>query len=268
MESEEYLHTNRDSWNSRTEYHLNSEFYDVKAFLEGKNSLREIELALLGDVKGKKILHLQCHFGQDTLSLARMGAKVTGVDFSDRAIQAAVDLNEKLGLNAEFFCCDIYSLPVCLRETFDLVFTSYGTIGWLPDIRRWAGIVASYLKPGGKFVFAEFHPTLWMFDNDFKTVAYSYFNREPIVEELQGTYADPTAPIKKKSITWNHDLGEVLGNLIEQGLTVEHFSEYDFSPYPCFADMVELEPGRYYLKGMEHKLPMVYALRAIKNQSL
>ncbi|MCC7297291.1 MAG: class I SAM-dependent methyltransferase, partial [Bacteroidia bacterium] len=150
-----YLETNRDSWNKRTEIHYSSAFYDLEGFIAGKSSLQDIELQLLGDIQNKSVLHLQCHFGQDTLSLARMGAEVTGVDFSDAAIKKATELAEIVQQKARFICADIYNLPAHLNEHFDIVFTSYGTIGWLPDLEKWAKIVSHFLKPGGSFVFAE-----------------------------------------------------------------------------------------------------------------
>ena len=144
---------------------------------------------------------MQCHFGQDSLSLARMGAKVTGVDLSDKAIEKAIEFNQLLHLDAKFICCDIYDLPTYLNEKFDIVFTSYGTIGWLPDLSKWANIVSKYLKPNGKFIMAEFHPVVWMFDNDFKTVFYNYFNVTSIIEDESGTYADRCSEIVAKTVT-------------------------------------------------------------------
>jgi SAM-dependent methyltransferase len=179
MSVNNYIEINRRSWNNRTDTHLASAFYDVPGFLKGNSSLKDIELHLLGDVTGKSILHLQCHFGQDTLSLSRLGATVTGVDLSDKAIENAERLAKETGLPADFICCDIYDLPNYLDTTFDIVFTSYGTIGWLPDLDKWANIIARYLKPDGRFIFVEFHPVVWMFDNDFEKVAYNYFNDAP-----------------------------------------------------------------------------------------
>ncbi len=259
-----YLQINKELWNEKTKHHVSSPFYDTDGFLNGRSSLKDIELGLLGDVSGKKILHLQCHFGQDTLSLARLGAKVTGVDFSEEAISEARELNERLKLDARFICCDIYSLPDNLDEQFDIVFTSYGTIGWLPDMKRWAQVISKFLKPGGAFVFVEFHPVVWMFNSDFNAVEYAYFNKEAIVETLTGTYADRNAPIEKQEIGWNHDLSEVLQNLIDAGLTIRSFKEFDHSPYNCFRSMVETEASKFYIKGLEGKLPLVYALCASK----
>lgn len=259
-----YLEKNRDSWNRRTEYHLNSEFYDVKGFLEGKNSLNAFELDLLGDVKNKSILHLQCHFGQDSLSLARLGAEVTGIDLSDKAIDNARLLAVKTNLQAEFICCDVYDLPQHLDKHYDIVFTSYGTIGWLPDLDKWAAIVSRYLKPGGKFVFVEFHPVVWMFDDQFEKVAYNYFNTGPIIETESGTYADRNASINQEYVGWNHPTSEVLTVLLKSGLRLESFQEFDYSPYNCFRETIEFAPGKFRIKHLENKIPMVFALSAVK----
>ena len=165
-----YIEINKQSWNKKTDFHIASEFYDNESFIKGKSSLNEIELNLLGDIKGKSILHLQCHFGQDTISLNRLGAKITGVDLSDRAIEKANELAKETNAEANFICCDIYDLPNFLDEKFDIVYTSYGTIGWLPDMDKWASIISHFLKPKGKFIFVEFHPVVWMFDDDFNRV--------------------------------------------------------------------------------------------------
>ncbi|MBX2906722.1 MAG: class I SAM-dependent methyltransferase [Taibaiella sp.] len=258
----DYVAINRALWDQKTEFHFNSEFYDVESFLQGRSSLNDIELALLGNVSGKSILHLQCHFGQDTLSLARLGASVTGVDLSEAAITKARELNDKLQLTGKFVCSDLYELPNVLDGKFDIVFTSYGTIGWLPDVDRWARVVEHYLRPGGLFVFADFHPVLWMFSNDFSQVQYSYFNGEPIVETLEGTYADKSANIKATEVGWNHGLAEVMNALKSSGLSIQSFQEYDYSPYNCFQKMVKAAPGKYYIAGLEQKLPMVYSLVA------
>lgn len=263
-ESQNYLELNKDSWNKRVDHHMASDFYEVPAFLDGKNSLKEIELALLGDVKGKSLLHLQCHFGQDTLSLARMGAKATGVDFSEQAIDQAKKLNAQLGLDAQFICSDVYAFPEVREQHYDMVFTSYGTIGWLPDLKKWADVVAGSLKPGGRFVFAEFHPYVWMFDDNFTKLEYSYFNIEDIEEDVIGTYTDTKTSFKSKTISWNHPFSEVINALLKAGMSLESLSEYDFSPYDCFPDTVEIAPGKFQIKGMDGKLPMVYALTAVK----
>ncbi len=262
----DYLAINKEAWNSKTAIHVDSDFYDMPSFMAGKSSLNSIELELLGDIRGKKVLHLQCHFGQDTLSLARMGAIVTGVDLSDKAIEKAEEIANELNIPARFICCDIYSLPDHLDEEFDIVFTSYGTIGWLPDIEKWAGIINRYLKPGGKFVFAEFHPVVWMFDDNFDSIAYSYFNKQTIYETVNGTYTDNRADIATEIISWNHGIAEVLGSLLKRGLQIKAFNEYDYSPYNCLTGMENIEKGKFRIKKMADKLPLVYALAAEKPQ--
>lgn len=260
----DYIAVNRQSWNARVEPHTTSEFYDVAGFKLGNTSLNAIELALLGDVAGKSILHLQCHFGQDSLSLARMGGKVTGVDFSDKAIAQAQQLNTELALDAEFVCCDVYDAPNHINQQFDMVFTSYGTIGWLPDMERWAGVVAHFLKPGGRFVFVEFHPVVWMFDDNFERVAYNYFKDEAIVEITDGTYADREAGIRTQTISWNHSMGEVLNALIGKGLMLQDVQEYNYSPYNCLAGMEQVGDRKFQLQKMGNKLPLAYSVVAEK----
>lgn len=255
-----YKEINKEQWNQRVEPHLESDFYDMTGFLNGKNSLNETELALLGDLRGKRILHLQCHFGQDSISLARLGASVTGADLSDKAIAKAQELAENLGADATFVCCDLYDLPQYLDEKFDIVFTSYGTIGWLPDLDRWASVISHFLKPGGTFVFVEFHPVVWMFDDDFRKVGYRYFKSEPIIETADGTYADRDAPIRTTSVSWNHGLAEVITSLIRNGIQLNDIREYDFSNYNCFAHTEEFEPGKYRIKHLGNFIPMMYSI--------
>lgn len=261
---DDYLSINKKAWNDKTEVHVNSDFYDMPSFLAGKSTLNDIELALLGDVTGKKILHLQCHFGQDTISFARMGADATGVDLSDKAIDTARGLSEQTGAPARFICSDVYSLHEQLNEEFDIVFTSYGTIGWLPDLEKWAWTVSRFLKPGGVFVFAEFHPVVWMFDPNFEKVAYRYFKTEAIIETELGTYADMSTPAEYEMITWNHSISEVVNNLIEVGLEINMLNEYDYSPYNCFRGTEEFEPGKYRIAHLKNDIPMVYAIKAAK----
>lgn len=257
---ENYLDINKELWNNKTEVHIASEFYGMKEFLAGKSSLKEIELALLGDIKGKSILHLQCHFGQDSISLARMGASVVGVDFSEKAIAKAKELAIETNTDTQFVCCDVYSTPQFLDRKFDLVFTSYGTIGWLPDMDKWANVVSHFLKDNGRFIFVDFHPIVWMFDNNFTKIQYHYFNKEAIVETLDGTYADRNAPLKNKEIGWNHSLTEVMTALMANDLTINTFDEYNYSPYNCFTNMEEYEQGKFRIKQFENKIPMIYSL--------
>lgn len=260
-----YLAVNKNLWNKKVAHHLESAFYDMTGFMAGNSSLKPIELELLGDISGKSLLHLQCHFGQDTISLSRLGASTTGVDFSEAAIEKANELAAQCNADAKFICTDIYNLPNVLEEQFDIVFTSYGTIGWLPDMDQWAGVVARFLKPGGRFIIVDFHPVVWMFDNEFSYIQYPYFNKEAIVETLTGTYADRNAPIQESEIGWNHPLTEILNALLAKGLVLQHFGEYDYSPYNCFSKMEEFESGKFRISHLENKIPMVYSIVATKN---
>lgn len=258
----DYLKLNQEQWDQRTKAHLTSEFYDVKGWLAGNDSLKAPELALLPeDLSGLKILHLQCHFGQDTLSLARRGAQVTGVDLSPAAITAARELAVKANLEATFLNVDVYSLPEHLDDTFDIVFTSYGTITWLPDLDRWANLVHKYLKPGGQFVFAEFHNMAYLWNEDYTAIKYPYFNPEPIVEEMTSSYTDGSDGVRGTEVNWDHPVSAVVTALINAGLTLRSFREYDYSPYNCFADMIPTEtPGRWHLRKIAGLIPLVYTL--------
>lgn len=262
-----YIEINRRSWNNKTDIHIKSEFYDLKSFIKGKTSLNSIELELLGAVYGKSILHLQCHFGQDTISLSRLGAEVTGVDLSDKAIESAKQIAKDTASTANFICCDMYDLPKHLNKKFDIVFTSYGTIGWLPDLDKWAKIISQYLKPNGQFVFVEFHPVVWMFDDNFKNITYNYFNSGAIIESASGTYADKSADITLETVTWNHSLSEVISSLLKNGFEIMSFDEFDYSPYNCFNNTIEFETNKYRIEHLGKNIPMVYSIVATKKSS-
>ena len=260
----EYFEANKDLWNQRTAVHKDSAFYDLAGFKAGTNVLTPIEINEIGDVEGKSLLHLQCHFGMDTMSFSRMGAKCTGVDLSDDAIRLAKEINDELKLDAKFICCNVYDTAEFVKEQFDIVFTSYGTVGWLPDLDPWAKVIAERLKPGGIFYMAEFHPVVWMFDDDFTHIKYHYDNKDLIVMEDQPTYTGDKNEISGKEYSWNHSISEVLNALINAGLKIEFFNEHTFSPYSNFKNSVETETGKWHIKGMEGKIPMVYSLRARK----
>ena len=260
----EFFNTNKKAWNSKTPFHLKSELYDLEGFKKGNTSLKFIELEELGNVKNKSMLHLQCHFGQDSLSWARMGAKVTVVDFSDEAIKEARSLNDELNLGAKFIISNIYDIEEHLDEKFDIVYTSYGTIGWLPDLKEWGRLVSRYLKPGGIFYIVEFHTVLWMFDDDFKKFKYSYFNLGEIEEEVEGTYADLNAPLKQKQYGWNHPLSDVINSIVANGLQIEFLHEFPFSVYNVFPNSVKGKEGWWRINGFEDLIPMMFSIKAKK----
>lgn len=263
---DQYFNANKDGWNKRTSIHKDSTFYDIEGFKKGNTTLNKLELEALGDVGGKSILHLQCHFGLDSLSLARLGAKVTGVDFSESAIDLATSLNKEVNLDAQFICCNVYDVPDRLHQKFNIVFTSYGVIGWLPDLDKWACIISHFLKPGGTFFMAEFHPVVWMMDENFEYIKYFYHNIEVIKDEGKGTYTDKNADIKYTEYTWNHSLSEVINALIKSGLVIQSLNEYPFSYYNCFNNLVKGNDGYFRVKGIENKLPMMYAVQATKHR--
>ncbi|MFZ1704965.1 MAG: class I SAM-dependent methyltransferase [Saprospiraceae bacterium] len=257
-----YIQQNQLAWNQRVDGHFASKFYNVEGFINGETSLNPIELTLLGDVQDKSILHLQCHFGMDTLSLSRLGAKVTGVDFSNLAIEKAWDLVKATQVDARFIQSDIFKLPDHLDEKFDIVFSSYGTIGWLPELKTWAKIIQRYLKPGGTLVFVEFHPTFYMFSDDQKEIEFSYFNRGPLTFTEEESYVGTSLSEPQSYTWWNHSLEDVLQNLMVSGLMIRSFHEYDFSPHNCFQNMVESSTGQFKIKGLEGKLPLVFSIVA------
>lgn len=263
---ENWLDINRNLWDNKVSVHVKSDFYGLEQFLEGKTSLTKIELNAFPDgVVGKKLLHLQCHFGMDTLSWARAGAQVTGVDFSPKAIRQARKLARQIGQKARFVESDIYSLKENLAGKFDIVFTSFGTIGWLPDLEKWADVIAHFLKKGGVFYIADFHPWIYIHDWDSGKIAFDWFNTEPIVEQLDGTYADQTANLKDTEVGWNHSFEEILGALLGAGLRLEAMREFDYSPFNCFPKMRERAPGEHVWGGFENrKLPHVYSLKLRK----
>ena len=255
----DYLKINKQAWDDRTKIHIKSKFYDVPAFKAGKSSLNAIELEQVGDVTGKSLLHLQCHFGQDTLSWARLGAKVTGVDISGEAINQANLLKEQLGLDANFIESDVCQFGNINNTQFDIVYTSYGVLCWLADLTQWAHTVAKCLKDGGEFHLIEFHPF-----NELLS-GYSYFPQDkPDVEE-DGTYTENCDGITAKMATWAHPLSEVMGALIAAGLTIEHFAEYPFSPYDCFEGLEYVEGLGYQMVYEGQQVPLLYSIKACKN---
>ena len=265
---EKFYRANLKRWNELVDVHARSEEYDLEGFLRGKSSLHGLELEALGDVSGKKLLHLQCHFGLDTLSWARLGAEVTGVDFSENAIQLARHLAEQLGIPARFIRCNVYDIPDIIDEEFDIVYASYGVINWLHDIYRWGEIVSHYLRPGGTFFMAEFHPFIWVFDYEFPSelkVKYRYWPGEkPDYYEADGSYADPDAKVENRgSYEWAHPMSEVVNALIGAGLTIRELGEYPFSVDDTqFAFMEPGEDGYSWLPGYD--LPLMYSVKAIK----
>lgn len=263
-EFQQYFKTNKATWDEKVKVHASSDFYDLELFKKGESSLQRFELEALGNIKEKSLLHLQCHFGQDTLSWSRMGAKCVGVDISEKGIELAKQLNEELELDADFVCCNVLDTSDYVEDQFDFVFTSYGVIGWLPDLRPWGKMIAERLKPGGIFYIVEFHPIVWMFDylEGVPKLKYGYHQEEVIYEEYEGTYADMDSKMVSKEYGWNHGLGEVVSALSEAGLTIEYLREYDESPYNIFPNLIKNENGMF--ETSDKLFPLLFAIKAFK----
>ncbi len=264
---DERIQTNRINWNERTPVHATSEFYDVEGFRSGRNTLDEIVLRELGDVSGKTLLHLQCHFGMDTMSWSRLGAAATGVDFSEAAIDLARSLNNDLGLDVRFICTDIYELPAVLDERFDIVFTSHGVLCWLPDLDEWARVVAQFLKPGGTFYILDGHPLMNVFElsesGDLRP-EHGYFREEILLSGGQPSYAGSeiiTSPVYE----WQHSLGEIVTALVAAGLQMEFLHEFPVSGYQVHPIMEQGDDGWWRFPQRNDSYPQLFSIRATKD---
>ncbi len=258
-----YFDTNKSLWNQKVDYHKASDFYELDNFKKGLfQPLRDIELRGLPDVRGKSLLHLQCHFGQDTLAWARLGAKVTGVDLSNKGIESARQLRDELKLDAKFVNCNVFDTRKHIQEQFDIVFTSYGVIGWLPDLKPWAKVIKESLKPGGTFYIVEFHPALMMHDHENYDLQFHYFNRpEPDEYLIEGTYADKNANLQHKEFTWSHSLSEIITPLINEGLILESFNEYPYCNWNCFPNLRTEGEQRFVYNGVKFSFPHLFELK-------
>jgi 2-polyprenyl-3-methyl-5-hydroxy-6-metoxy-1,4-benzoquinol methylase len=254
---------NRAWWDERVPLHVGSEFYDVESFKRGRDPLRPFELEEVGDVAGKSLVHLQCHFGLDTLAWARHGARVAGLDFSAPAIEAARQIAEDIGVDAEFVQADLYDAPRALGgRRFDVVYTGLGALNWLPDVKRWAEVVASLVEPGGCLYLSEFHPFSWVFGDDDLTVEYDYFHQRHEFEDA-GTYADLEARTEhNKTEEWQHTLGEVVTAVIDAGLTVEFLHEHDYTLFPQWPLLEKSGFDTYRLPEGRPRIPLMFSLRA------
>lgn len=264
----DYLNTNRAMWDDWARLHVRSAFYDVAGFKAGRTALKSVELEELGEVAGRSLLHLQCHFGLDTLSWARLGARVTGIDFSGEAIRLARELAAELSIPATFICSDLYRLPEALEGQFDIVFTSYGVLPWLPDLRRWGEVVAHFLRPGGTFYIVEFHPISMIFESDQEThdwpVAYPYFSAEPFVEEVVGSYAEPEADVRHTPYEWAHTLGDTVSALAAAGLRIDFLHEFPYSTYGIWSQVEQREDGLWWPRQHAGSVPLLFSIRATR----
>lgn len=270
---DKYRDANQRMWNEWTRHHVRSAFYDVEGFRKGQRTgraaLDAMEKAALGDVAGKSLLHLQCHFGLDTLFWARQGARVTGVDFAEDAIHEARGLAGELGLSATFVHSDVYDLPQRLQGTFDIVFTSHGVLPWLPHLARWAQVIAHFLCPGGLFYIMEAHPFAQVFDEERSDrelrPRYPYFpGSAPMRSERAGSYAAPDAPVRSVTYQWPHSMGEILTAIAGAGLRIDSLEEYPFAAWMIFPWLEPRPDGLWQFPGGEAVVPLMFALKATK----
>ena len=266
---------NLANWNERTPIHAASTVYDVAGLAANPSQLSRVvgfDAPRVGDVAGQRLLHLQCHIGTDTVSWAKLGAKVTGLDFSEPALAVARDLAARAGIAARFVHADVYDAVEALgAATFDVVYTGVGAINWLPDITRWAQVAARLVAPGGRFYIREGHPMLYALDDltspgEF-TVRYPYFAAgEPLAWDEDTTYTgDDTKLTNTRTYEWQHHLGEVVQALLDAGLTIRSLEEHRVLEWPFWSWMEHTEDGAYVLAAdVRERVPLMYSLLATK----
>jgi SAM-dependent methyltransferase len=263
-----FYKTNLKYWNELVDIHSKSKEYNLEGFLQGESSLHSIELKALGDVSDKSLLHLQCHFGLDTLSWARLGSTVTGVDFSEKGIQMARYLAQLLRIPAKFIHCNIYDLPNIHEGEYDIVYTSYGVINWLHDIKSWGEIVSHYLKPEGMFYMVEFHPFMYVFEEDGSNLIIKnryWYNPRPLFYESESSYADRDTILENKgTYSWAHPISDILNSLIKAGLVLQEINEYPYSVDEIYSTMETGKDGYRRFTRQEYQLPLMFSVQATK----
>jgi ubiquinone/menaquinone biosynthesis C-methylase UbiE len=262
---QDFTEINRALWDEWAEIHFASPFYDVKSFKRGRSTLGQHEVAELGNVSGKTLLHLQCHFGLDTLSWARLGARVTGVDFSSRAIAIARSLSTDLAIPASFVESNVYNLPDVLHEQFDIVFASYGVLLWLSDLTSWGKIVCRYLKKGGIFFIIDAHPIIWVFDNEHPSelcVKHSYFHSSSPLTFDSPNYAAPSNGKTYLQYYWIHSVSDVINALTLQSLNIKYFREHATITWKAFPFLVKSPDGYFRLPTTMPQIPLTFSLKA------
>lgn len=263
------LAANLARWEEQVDIHIGSDFYRVAEFRAGETSLDPLILSEIGDVAGKRLLHLQCHFGLDTLSFARMGAEATGLDFSPRAIAEAEKLAADLSLDAHFVLARVDEAAEKAGAGYDIVFSSWGVLMWLPDLEVWARNIAACLKPGGFFYLAEGHPMTWTLDDEGSTIeenfriVRSYFLNGPQQWDNAHDYAEPDVTLTHfRSNEWQHTLGEVVTALAKAGLRIEFLHEHDKLVWPAVPSMTRLDEHHFGAPEGAPRLPLSYSLKA------
>ncbi|HEY3266295.1 MAG TPA: class I SAM-dependent methyltransferase [Armatimonadota bacterium] len=266
----EHIAANRRLWEEWTPIHETSAFYNVDAFRQGRDTLQAEEIASLGDVAGRSLLHLQCHFGMDTMSLARRGAVATGLDFSPRSIDLARSLARETGIAADFVCANVYDAVEALEgQTFDIVFTGGGALSWLPDLAEWGRVAGRLVKPGGFLYVRDAHPFAYIFEQGEgevqPTITYPYFHSdEALIFPNARSYADPSAPVSEDEHTWCFSLSDVVNAVIGGGLRLDWLREFATCGWRMFPCMEQDSSGRWRWPGREQSLPFTFSLKATK----
>lgn len=263
---ENWLAVNRANWDDRAAIHVASTFYDIEGWLRDEPGPLALERSALGDVEGLSLVHLQCHIGTDTLRWARVGATVTGVDFSAAAVKEATTLAERAGLTARarFLCANVYDSPEILGgERFDVVYVSLGSLCWLPSIERWAEVVARVLKPGGRLYLHDVHPLANSLDDDGERFAFGYFETaEPLIFDSDQTYTDGAALASTRTYEWNHSLSDVFGALHANGLVLDSFDELDWTVFAQFPWLLDSGEGVWTIPPDRPRIPLGFTLLA------
>jgi SAM-dependent methyltransferase len=272
MTMDEHRATNLANWESRVPIHAASQLYDLEHLAADPGRLSNVmrrDAPELGDVAGLDVVHLQCHIGTESVSLAKLGARVTAVDFSPSALAVAQDLAHRAGVDVRFVESEVYAAPAALAgDRFDLVYTSVGVLCWLPDIRGWARVVAALLRPGGRLYLREGHPVLWSLDDEradeLLVIQYPYFERrEPTRFATEVTYADGDARVSSPvTYEWNHGLGEIVQALLDAGMVLTRLVEHDAVEWQALPWMVRGDDGRFRLPSGGERLPLSYTLEA------
>jgi 2-polyprenyl-3-methyl-5-hydroxy-6-metoxy-1,4-benzoquinol methylase len=274
---DEYYDANRANWSERVAGHWMADGYDAPGFIADQDRISgvvQFDHPYLGELAGRSLLHLQCHFGMDTLSMARCGAIVTGIDFSTEAIAAARRLSDESGTPGRFVETNLYLTAQALAsEQFDMVYTGVGAINWLPDIARWGEVVATMLKPGGVFFMRECHPLAWSLrfpiedpHDETLVIEYPYFEvAEPVSWNLNFGDVGSAVIENTRVYEWNHGIGEIMGALTAQGLKIDLYEEHRFLEWQGQHHMVRGVDGRWRLPdGQRDLVPLMYSLRACK----
>ncbi|MFC9235670.1 class I SAM-dependent methyltransferase [Streptomyces decoyicus] len=266
---DDWREANRARWDERVAIHTASDYYDQDGFRRARDVLRDFEVAEVGDVTGRSLLHLQCHFGQDTLSWAHRGAaRVVGLDFSEPAVETAREMAAELGYGpdrAAFVTADVYDAAEAVPDTaYDIVYTGIGALNWLPDLERWADTAASLVAPGGFLYLAEFHPLCDALDDETGSrLVHDYFSRDAWVEETPGTYTNFDAPtVNNRSVEWQHPLGDVVSALAGTGLRIDFLHEHDMTMFQRFAALRRNADGYHRFPGDRPRVPLMYSLKA------